>query len=78
MTNGDLIRTMPNDKLVKLIEMFGDGAIDYRGFCDICDGDHCAECVEMWLSSDVNDFNGLLGEHGKIFGGEQNGTKRAH
>lgn len=69
ISNGELVREMSNEKLVKLIELLENGEIDYRGFCDICDGDHCSDCVRNWLNRDVYDVGGLMGDYDKIFGG---------
>ena len=69
-TNGELIREMTNDKLVKLTELLESSEIDYRGFCDICDGDHCSECIQGWLNRNVYDVGGLMKDYDKIFGGE--------
>lgn len=68
-TNGDLIRTMSNEQLVKLIVAFEYGEIDCRGFCDLCEGTRCSECDRDWVYRDAHSVGGLLKDHGDIFGG---------
>ena len=60
MTNADAIRSMTDEELVKLMDEFAMGDIDYaQTFCDLCNGDSaemsCDKCRMEWLHKESTD-----------------------
>ena len=66
MTNADRIRNMTDNELYEFLGMFEEGDIDYAvTFCDMCNkygntlGLDCDGCLNHWLSSDADAYNGI-------------------
>lgn len=66
MTNADKIRSMTDEELHEFISIVECGDLHYEvTFCDLCKKDgntmnfDCADCLEFWLESDTDAYNGI-------------------